>query len=352
MSSGVGHGLTHPYTSPGSPTVADPWGATGASAPQKGKKIRKVRKPAHFSSAPDPQGTRCQGARSLSVALVLAVYNIVCIVYRGVLDSLNWRPMSSRSRTQYKQTQGWRRYIGYNLIFGIALNHRTRTHFRPKDSASKSGHRCWQAIADSHTPASGRNALAEGRVGTTGSSVVRRATLPERAHLSKPTWACPFEAAYLSVPIWGCLPERAPWACPPERAHLSLPLERAYLSVPTWACHLSVPTWACPPELATWACLPERAHLSVPTWACPLERAYLSVPTWACLLERAHLSLPTWANPLEWAHLSVPTWACPCTLAQRLFIPRYVALCLTRWYSMLRKSYPKAINSIKFWGPN
>ena len=30
-------------------------------------------------------------------------------------------------------------------------------HFRPKDSASNRCTRCWQAIADSHTPASGRN---------------------------------------------------------------------------------------------------------------------------------------------------------------------------------------------------
>ena len=32
-------------------------------------------------------------------------------------------------------------------------------HFRPKDSASKRCTRCWKAIADSHTPASGRNVL-------------------------------------------------------------------------------------------------------------------------------------------------------------------------------------------------
>ena len=32
------------------------------------------------------------------------------------------------------------------------------THFCPKNSASKRCSRCWQAIADSHTPASGRNA--------------------------------------------------------------------------------------------------------------------------------------------------------------------------------------------------
>ena len=157
-------------------------------------------------------------------------------------------------------------------------------------SASKSGNRCWQAIADSHTPASGRNALAEWE------------------QLVRTLFAVPRS---LSVPTW---------ASPPERAHLRLP---------TWACPLSVPTWACPPELATWACLPERAHLSlpleraylsVPTWACPLERAYLSVPTWACPLERTHLSEPTWACPPELVHLSepmlsVPTWACPCTLA-------------------------------------
>ena len=31
------------------------------------------------------------------------------------------------------------------------------THFRPKDSANKRGTLCWQAIADSHTPASGQN---------------------------------------------------------------------------------------------------------------------------------------------------------------------------------------------------
>ena len=33
-------------------------------------------------------------------------------------------------------------------------------HFRPKDSASNRCTRCWQAIADSHTPASGRNVAA------------------------------------------------------------------------------------------------------------------------------------------------------------------------------------------------
>ena len=39
-------------------------------------------------------------------------------------------------------------------------------------------------------------------------------------------------------------------------------------------------------------------------------------------------------------------------IGQRFFIPRYAALCLTRWYSMLGKSYPQALNSIKFLGPN
>ena len=37
-------------------------------------------------------------------------------------------------------------------------------------------------------------------------------------------------------------------------------------------------------------------------------------------------------------------------LAQRFYIPRYAALCLTRWYSMLGKSYPQAMNSIIFRG--
>ena len=32
-------------------------------------------------------------------------------------------------------------------------------YFRPKDSSSKRGTVCWQAIADSHSPTSGRNAL-------------------------------------------------------------------------------------------------------------------------------------------------------------------------------------------------
>ena len=59
---------------------------------------------------------------------------------------------------------------------------------------------------------------------------------------------------------------------------------------------------------------------------------------------------------LEDSNLQIPSRLLPIQgtvdLGQRLFIPRYVALCLTRWYSMLGKTYPKAINSIKFWGPN
>ena len=35
----------------------------------------------------------------------------------------------------------------------LRMNFSDASHFRPKDSASKR----WQAIADSHTPASGRN---------------------------------------------------------------------------------------------------------------------------------------------------------------------------------------------------
>ena len=45
-------------------------------------------------------------------------------------------------------------YFRCFALFGIV---RKNTHFRPKVSASERCTRCWQAIVDSHTPASGRN---------------------------------------------------------------------------------------------------------------------------------------------------------------------------------------------------
>ena len=55
-------------------------------------------------------------------------------------------------------------FLSNSDVIKTNFNFQITNQFRPKDSASKRCTRCWQAIADSHTPASGRNELQMHRV--------------------------------------------------------------------------------------------------------------------------------------------------------------------------------------------
>ena len=65
-------------------------------------------------------------------------------------ESARW---SCRQRLRRKR----KTIVNIGRLLNWSVLYVRRRHFRPKDSASKRCTRCWQAIADSHTPASGRN---------------------------------------------------------------------------------------------------------------------------------------------------------------------------------------------------